>query len=271
MSMLQEQEEIRQSPVRESDSGVGPFQGPAKTMFFMGLFAGIAICTSVMLVYVVWSVTSGKGILSAGSQVATAVQPTANQPTADQPTANQPTTPSAPIPAVNEKTDHILGPSNAKITLIEYSDFQCPYCIRHYATIKQVMDAYKDKIRLVYRHYPLTEIHPNAQKAAEASECAADLGGNDAFWKIYDKIFTADDISVPSLKSIAKGLGLNEAKFNDCLDSGKMAAKVKAEADAGAQSGVQGTPANFINGQEVPGGAQPFSKFQQIIDGILKG
>lgn len=252
-------------------SSVGPFEGTPKTMFFMGLFAGIAICTSAMLVYVVWSVTSGKGILSAGAQVATAAQPT---PTAQpsQPTDNaQPSQPSAPVAPVDEKTDHIFGPKNAKITLIEYSDFECPFCRRHYDTINQIKAAYKDSVRIVFRHYPLTELHPNAQKAAEASECAAELGGNDAFWKIHDKIFTESDITSTGLKNIAKGLGLNESKFNDCLDSGKMADKVNAQASAGAQAGVQGTPANFINGQEVPGGAQPFSKYQGIIDGLLKG
>jgi len=131
------------------------------------------------------------------------------------------------------------------------------------------MAAYKDKIRLVYRHYPL-DFHANAQKSAEASECAAEIGGNDGFWKMYDKIFTADDITVTGLKKLAKDIGLNEAKFNDCLDSGKTANKVKAQADEATTFGVQGTPANFLNGNEVPGGAQPFSTYKAAIDSLLK-
>jgi protein-disulfide isomerase len=175
--------------------------------------------------------------------------------------------PAAPVRDADE-TDHVYGPANAPITLIEYSDFECPYCKRHFETVNQIKAEYKDKVRIVFRHFPL-DFHPNAQKAAEASECAADIGGNDAFWKMHDKIFTAQDITVTGLKRLAKEIGLNEGKFNECLDSGKMATKVLAQADEAATFGVQGTPANFINGQEVPGGARPFSDFKSAIDSML--
>lgn len=259
MTMLEEEKK----PTGEGSETA--FQGLPKIMFFMGLFAGLALFSTVMLGYLVWSVTSGKGMLSATKQqVATTQQPTADT---TQPTEQQ----QAPVKPVRgaDSTDHILGPSNAPVTLIEYSDFECPYCRRHYQTIKQILAEYKDKIRLVYRHYPL-DFHPNAEKAAEASECAADLGGNDGFWKMYDKIFTSDDITVTGLKKLAKDIGLSESKFNDCLDSGKMAAKIKAQAEEGSTFGVQGTPANFINGKEVPGGAQPFATYKSAIDSILK-
>ncbi len=240
------------------------FQGLPKIMFFMGLFAGLAIFSTIMLGYLVWSVSSGKGILAAApKQAVVAAQPNAD---AAQPAAEQP--PAQPVRGA-DKTDHVLGSANAPVTLIEYSDFECPYCRRHYETIKQILAEYKDKVRLVYRHYPL-DFHANAQKAAEASECAADLGGNDGFWKMYDKIFTADDITVAGLKKLAKDIGLNEAKFNDCLDSGKTANRIKAQADEATTFGVQGTPANFLNGNEVPGGAQPFSVYKTAIDSLLK-
>jgi protein-disulfide isomerase len=250
-----------------SEGSIEAFQGLPKIMFFMGLFAGLALFSTVALGYLVWSVTTGKGILTAApKQVAAAIPPTTDG--AAQP--QKPTPPPAKPVRGPDQTDHILGPSNAPVTLIEYSDFQCPFCRRHYQTVTQLLDMYKGKIRFVYRHFPLPELHPNAQKAAEASECAASLGGNDMFWKMYDKIFTADDLTVTGLKKLAKDIGLDEAKFNDCLDSGKMASKVTSQADEGSTFGVQGTPANFINGKEVAGGAQPISTYQTIIDGILK-
>jgi len=239
------------------------FQGLPKLMFFMGLFAGLALFSSVMLGYLVWSVSTGKGMLAVGAgQVAQAPVQVAG---ADQEAPLQ--QPAVPVRGPDE-TDHVYGPANAPITLIEYSDFECPYCKRHFETVNQIKAEYKDKVRIVFRHFPL-DFHPNAQKAAEASECAADVGGNDAFWKMHDKIFTAEDITVAGLKNLAKEIGLNEGKFNECLDSGKMANVVLAQADEATTFGVQGTPANFINGQEVTGGARPFADFKSAIDSIL--
>jgi protein-disulfide isomerase len=128
------------------------------------------------------------------------------------------------------------------------------------------MTDYKGKVKLVFRHFPLTSIHPNAQKAAEASECANDQG---KFWEMHDKMFAdQNNLGVDNLKTMAKSLGLSTSKFNDCLDSGKYTQKVTASENEGAQYGVQGTPATFVNGTLVSG-ALPYDSFKQVIDSAL--
>ena len=127
------------------------------------------------------------------------------------------------------------------------------------------MDTYGEDVRLVYRHFPLNSIHPQAQKAAEASECAADQG---KFWEFHDKVFASQELlsgGATQLKKWAGELGLNASKFASCLDSGEKADMVQAGLDSGSAAGVTGTPAFFINGVALVG-AQPFSSFQQVID-----
>jgi len=159
------------------------------------------------------------------------------------------------------------------VTLIEYSDFECPYCKTHFQTLNQVMQQYDGKVRLIYRHYPLS-FHQNAEKEAEASECVAELGGNSAFWKFYEKIFTettsnGTGIALERLGPMAKEVGVDQAAFQKCLDSGKYASLVSQDEQEGTDAGVQGTPATFVNGKLVSG-AQPFANFKTIIDGLLK-
>lgn len=165
------------------------------------------------------------------------------------------------------KDNHIRGDFSAPITLVEFSDFECPFCARHYPTLTKIFDDYKGKVRLVYKHFPLS-IHPNSQKAAEASECADEQG---KFWEYHDKLFenlAASGYSVANFKQWAKDLGLNSGKFDECLDSGKFAQKVKDNFQEGSGKGVNGTPATFINGQLVSG-ALPYESFKQIIDSLL--
>ena len=136
------------------------------------------------------------------------------------------------------------GPANAKVTVVEFSDFQCPYCQRAYPTVEQVMKSYGGKVDLVYLEFPLPpSMHPQAEKAAEAAECAADQG---AFWDYYDQSFTVQTLAVGDLKTRAAGLGLDTAKFNTCLDSGSKATDVAAQESAGGNVGVQGTPSFLI-------------------------
>ncbi len=151
-----------------------------------------------------------------------------------------------------------VGPDNAKVTIVEFSDFQCPFCQRAYPTVEQFMKYYDGKVKLVFMEFPLTQIHPYAQKAAEAAECAADQG---AFWDYHDQNFEAKTLTVDDLKARAAGLGLDTAKFNTCLDTGAKAALVSSQEDAGSQAGVQGTPAFLING-ELTSGALPFEDYQ---------
>lgn len=162
--------------------------------------------------------------------------------------------------------DHIRGDKNAKITMIEYSDFQCPFCQRHLPTLDQVLTDYKGKVRLIYRHFPLTSIHPNAQKSAEASECAGD---QDKFWEMHDKLFANQTaLQIENLKQYAKDLGLNTSQFDSCLDTGKYASKVNQQATEAQNSGITGTPGTWVGDQLVKG-AYPFDTFKQIIDAQL--
>jgi protein-disulfide isomerase len=154
------------------------------------------------------------------------------------------------------------GPANAKVEVIEFSDFQCPYCLRAHPVVAQVLQAYGDKIRFVYRNYPLPS-HPDARPAAEAGACAAEQG---KFWEYHDRLFDhQDQLSNSDLKQHAVALGLNAGQFAACLDTRKYQKDVDADIAAGNEVGVTGTPAFFINGRPLDG-AQPFDTFKQVID-----
>jgi protein-disulfide isomerase len=155
-----------------------------------------------------------------------------------------------------------MGPDKAPITIVEFSDFQCPFCSRAEETVKKVLDQYKGKVRLVYRDYPLP-FHAQAQKASEAAQCAGDQG---KYWQMHEKLFANQSaLAVPQLKDHAKGLGLDAAKFDKCLDSGEKSKIVESSKKAGDEAGVNGTPAFFINGRPLSG-AREFEKFKEIID-----
>jgi protein-disulfide isomerase len=181
------------------------------------------------------------------------------------------------VPKVT-KEDWVKGDRNAQVALIEYSDLECPFCKQFHPTAQKVVDEYKGKVMWVFRHYPLA-FHANAQKEAEAAECAGSLGSNDTFWKFIDRIYerttaTGTGFALDALAPLAKELGLNEAKFKECLDSGKMAEKVKTQMDGGTQAGVNGTPGNILlhikSGKTmlIPG-AVPFEQIKASIDQLL--
>ena len=158
------------------------------------------------------------------------------------------------------------GPTNAPVTIVEFSDFQCPYCGREYPVIERLMKEYDGKLRLVFRHYPL-DFHPFAQKAAEAGACAQDQG---KFWELHDKMFSNQGkLAVADLKGYAKSLGMDATKFDKCLDSGEKKALVDDDLKAGSAAGVNGTPAFFINGIFV-NGAQPYEHMKQAVDRELR-
>jgi predicted DsbA family dithiol-disulfide isomerase len=159
------------------------------------------------------------------------------------------------------------GPSSAPVTIVEFSDYQCPYCSRAEETVKKVMDEYKGKVRLFYRDYPLP-FHAQAEKASEAALCAAD---QNKYWEMHEKLFANQQaLGVPQLKEHAKGLGLDQAKFDKCLDGGDKAKEVEVSRKAGEEAGVNGTPHFFINGRPLSG-AQPFEEFKKVIDAELAG
>lgn len=158
------------------------------------------------------------------------------------------------------------GDKNAPIEMIEFSDFQCPYCLRAYATVNQVLATYGDRIHFVYRHYPLST-HPNARPAAEASACAAEQG---KFWPYHDRLFTSPSkLATPDLKQHASELGLDSTKFNACVDSHKFKAQIDADMKEAEALGVTGTPAFFINGRLLSG-AYPYDAFKKVIDEELE-
>ena len=167
-----------------------------------------------------------------------------------------------PRVAVSDAGRPSKGPANAPVQIIEFSDFECPFCFRVNPTVAQVLSTYGDRVRLVYRHLPLPN-HPNARPAAEASGCANEQG---RFWEYHDRLFANQSkLSAPDLKQHAADLGLDAAKFNECVESRKFQKDVDADLDAAQLLGVSGTPHFFINGRPLSG-AQPLESFKEIID-----
>ena len=177
---------------------------------------------------------------------------------------------------VSVDDDPMLGNPKAKVTLVEFSDFQCPFCRRFWKdTLPQIKKEYIDtgKVKFVYRDYPLS-FHPGAQPAAESAQCAKD---QNKFWEMHDKIFSEQEkqgqgtiqFSIGDIKNWASQIGLNMSAFNQCLDSGKYKSEIEKDVADGSAYGVSGTPTLYINGNPIVG-AQPFSAFKAIIDSELK-
>jgi protein-disulfide isomerase len=166
---------------------------------------------------------------------------------------------------VKEYKGNVKGAENARVTIIEYSDFECPFCSQAVQTMDDILKKYPNDVKLVFKHFPL-EFHPQAEKAAEAAECAADQG---KFWEYHDTLFANQkNLDVSDLKNYAKQLGLNTGEFNACLDSGAMASRVESNRKEGAERGVRGTPTFFVNGQSVVG-VKPFDVFDTLIQQAL--
>ena len=177
---------------------------------------------------------------------------------------------------VSVDNDAFIGNSKAKVTIVEFSDFQCPFCRSFWSgAYQQIKSEYVDtgKVKFVYRDYPLS-FHPASQVSAEASECADEQG---KYWEMHDKIFGEQakkgtgtvTYGAVELKKWASQIGLDSAKFNQCLDSEKYKSEVEKDLADGSAYGVSGTPAFFINGRPLVG-AQPFSEFKSLIDSELK-
>ena len=160
------------------------------------------------------------------------------------------------------------GALSAPVTVVEFSDFQCPYCRVFAATLDEVSRKYGDNVRLVYRQFPIPSIHPNAIKAAEASLCANDQG---KFWQLHDLMFADQrSLSISEIKLKASNIGIDSRRFDSCLDQGRFAGQVQSDMRAGALLGIAGTPAVFINGIEIKGGAVPFETLDAAIDRELQ-
>lgn len=180
------------------------------------------------------------------------------------------------------ENDHIRGDINAPVKIVEYSDFECPFCKRAHETMIQIMEKYGDsgQVAWVYRQFPLESLHPvKAVAEAVASECAAELGGNDAFWAFADRFFeltpsnnrTDLDVVIPQ---IVEEIGLDQSAFNECMNSGRYDQHIQDDIDNAVATGGRGTPWSVViapNGQTLPlSGAQPYSSFEQIIEAALR-
>lgn len=198
-------------------------------------------------------------------------------PSAAQPAAQPPQPTIGEVRPVADK-DHIRGPANAKVTLIEYSDTECPFCKRFHPTMQQLLKEYPNDVRWVYRHFPLDALHSKARKESEATECAGELGGNDKFWAYLDRLFEVtpsnDGLDPAELPKIAEAVDLNRTQFEQCLSSGKYAQHVQEDLDDAQAAGGQGTPYTVViaaNGQKFPlSGAQPYSAVKQLMEQALK-
>jgi len=175
--------------------------------------------------------------------------------------------------------DHILGNPDADLTFILYTDLECPFCKKFNDTSNQMMDEYgkQGKVRLVFRHFPLDSLHTKSRKEAEATECAADLGGNEVFWKYVNRLFAItpsnDKLDPAELPKIAEYVGLDKNKFSDCLNSGKFANKVQGYSEDAVASGAKGTPFFVIinkKGEKFPvSGAIPYQELKLALDQLL--
>jgi len=176
------------------------------------------------------------------------------------------------------KDEHIRGDfEKAEVFLVEYSDMECPFCKRFHYTLKQVKQEYGDRFAWVYRHFPLDNLHPKARKEAQASECAAELGGNDAFWKYLDRIYeitpSNNRLDLNKLPEIAAEIGLDIDKFKDCLDSDKYKKKIQADYEDAVASGGRGTPHSILvtrDGRKARvKGAVSASQLKFMVDSLL--
>jgi len=174
--------------------------------------------------------------------------------------------------------DHILGSRNAELVIVEYSDTECPFCKNFHSTMHQVVTDYDGKVAWVYRHFPIAQLHSKAPNEAEATECAAELGGNQIFWRYIDKLFETtnsnDSLDPAELPKIATTVGLNEEAFKTCLSSGKYTEFITKSVEDSIKAGARGTPYSVIITKDdqkvIINGAEPIASVKAKIDALLK-
>jgi len=226
----------------------------SKNGFLFGLVTGIAVIAVLgFFVLLVMNLSDKSG----GTQL--------SDNTSQQNQNIQADTQSGDINIPITASDHVRGNSDATVTIVEFSDFQCPYCQQFHATMKQLFNEYPNDIRWVYKHFPLESIHPMALSTAQASECAGQQG---KFWEFADGVFSLSSLTDTTITSLAKQIGLDMSVFQSCLDSGANSDKIEADYMLGIESGVRGTPGNIINGQLVSG-ALPIEQMRSIVKQIL--
>ncbi|RJP50236.1 MAG: hypothetical protein C4583_10895 [Anaerolineaceae bacterium] len=233
---------------RMNDTTLSPDTVTFKRSHFYSVLVIVAFALGILVGYLAWGRDGGNA----------------------QPVAAAPTQPQA-ARRYDIPTDgfYSIGPRDAVITLVEFSDYQCPYCQKwHDQVYKQLMAAYPGQIRLVYRNLPLTQLHPQAMNAAEAALCAGD---QNAYWQFHEKLFeNSAALNDDLYAKLASELGLNVTAFESCMTSHKHKDAIEADMQFAINMGVQSTPTFFINGLAVVG-AQPLSVFQQVINDELDG
>lgn len=248
-----EPEELPENPAAIQEDTV-----TFKRSHFYSVLTVLAFATGVLLGYVVWGMDSPGG---------TTAQ-TANQPSGavvEAPVTQQAQFKRYDIPVENA---YAIGPADAPITIVEFSDYQCPFCRRwHDEVYEPLLAAYPGQIRLVYRHLPLTSIHPDAMSAAEAAMCA---GEQDAYWQYHEKLFSSESLGNPTYIQYAQDLNLNMATFESCLSDHKYQQAIQQDSDFALNLGIRSTPTFFINGLALVG-AQPLDVFKDVIDKELAG
>jgi protein-disulfide isomerase len=208
-------------------------------------------------------------VIIAGLVVAGAIYFRANAPQAVAPTATKPPAPEPTITIPVDEADPVLGDANAPVTIVEFSDFECPFCRQfHQTTFPQLQREYIDtgRVKFVFKDFPLSQIHPRAQAAAEAAQCAHQ---QDKFWEYSAKLFAPEStLEEPKLLTLASELGLNAATFTTCLKAHEQAEKVTKNTQAAIAAGISSTPSFVVNGTLVEG-ALPFAAFQEVIEAKL--
>ncbi len=227
-----------------------------RTLWIIGGVAVVVICCVGLLV--------GLAVVSLLYPTITRVSSTQ---TAGLPGAAVTALPSSASQSASSGESPSLGPANAPVTIVEYSDFECPYCKRFRdETLDTIMSQYNGRVRLVFRNFPLTSIHPQAFNAAMAAECAYEQG---KFWEMHDLLFAnQDQLGATLYKRLASQLNLDQQTFNECYDQGRYGNVINRDLSDGQSAGVQGTPTFFINNKMVEG-AQPFDAFAAAIDQAL--
>jgi protein-disulfide isomerase len=231
-----------------------------KRSHFYAVLTVLAFSVGVLLGYVVWGFTPDGGRVLTPQSAAQPSGPIAEAPVTEEPQFVRYEIPSEGFPSI--------GPANAPITIVEFSDYQCPYCRRwHEQVYEPLLAAYPGKIKMVYRHLPLTSIHPDAFAAAEAAMCAGD---QDAYWPYHEKLFSSEALGMQTYVQYAQDLSLDVDAFQTCMTENKFKDAIEADSDFAVNLGIRSTPTFFINGLAIVG-AQPLEVFKQVIDKELAG
>jgi len=240
-----------------------------KQNFLLGIGAAAALLFTIGF-FVLLSMVMGGGDVSLSKNANGNNQPTTVAPSpvaaAPQPTGE------IQLAAVTDE-DHIRGKKNAKVTVVEFSDTECPFCKRFHPTMQRLIEEYPNDVNWVYRHFPLDSLHRKARREAEATECAGEQG---KFWEYIDRLFeitpSNDGLQDSQLPQIAKDVGLDVKKFESCLESGKYASKVVEDLADAQTAGGNGTPYSVVvvGNEKIPvSGAVPYEQLKTIIDSVL--